>query len=154
MQVRVRRPIMRIPMLAIHLYREIYESGFKPNKQDHVTPVLATALKDQVNSPANVEASSEVRLDLPAWLLLCIWQVCRFACGGIGGWALSRKRPVLGGKTCVGHCMWYAPGSSLRGIGQQSCHLLPWLASAQALSFQALKATEEKQCRLGKAEMS
>ena len=49
---------MRIPMLAIHLYREIYESGFKPNKQDHVTPVLATALKDQVNSPAKGEASS------------------------------------------------------------------------------------------------
>ena len=36
-------------MLAIHLNREIHEAGFKPNKQDHVTPVLATALKDEAN---------------------------------------------------------------------------------------------------------
>ena len=37
-------------MLAIHLNREIHESGFKPNKQDHVTPVLATAVKAELNS--------------------------------------------------------------------------------------------------------
>lgn len=37
-------------MLAIHLNREIHESGFKPNKQDHVTPVLATAVKSELNN--------------------------------------------------------------------------------------------------------
>ena len=65
-------------MLAIHLYREIYESGFKPNKQDHVTPVLATALKDQVNSPAKGEASSEVSAN--SCQEYCMLDI---ACGGI-----------------------------------------------------------------------
>lgn len=37
-------------MLAIHLNRDIHEKGFKPNKQDHVTPILATTAKAELNS--------------------------------------------------------------------------------------------------------
>jgi aspartyl aminopeptidase len=55
MQVKITKPIMRIPMLAIHLYREIGEQGFKPNKQNHVVPVLATAVKAAANGGADAK---------------------------------------------------------------------------------------------------
>jgi aspartyl aminopeptidase len=51
---------MRIPMLAIHLYREIGEQGFKPNKQTHLAPILATAVKAAASKGAPEKASSGV----------------------------------------------------------------------------------------------
>ncbi len=37
----VDRPILRVPQLAIHLDRAIYESGLKLDKQNHMAPVMA-----------------------------------------------------------------------------------------------------------------
>ena len=56
-QVKIERPIMRIPMLAIHLYREIGEQGFKPNKQTHLAPILATVVKAAANKGAAASAA-------------------------------------------------------------------------------------------------
>ena len=47
--VAVDRPLLRVPMLAIHLQRELAEGGFKPNKQQHVVPVLASAVKKAIS---------------------------------------------------------------------------------------------------------
>ncbi|XP_050376106.1 probable aspartyl aminopeptidase [Argentina anserina] len=46
--VRIEEPIMRIPTLAIHLDRDVREA-FKVNAQSHLLPVLATAVKAEVN---------------------------------------------------------------------------------------------------------
>jgi aspartyl aminopeptidase len=59
MQVKLDRPIMRIPMLAIHFSRNIATDGFNPNKQTEVVPILATAARAAVNTPSQNGASPE-----------------------------------------------------------------------------------------------
>ena len=44
--VRVDRPILRVPQLAIHLDREIYEKGLQLNRQLHLTPVWSLGRPD------------------------------------------------------------------------------------------------------------
>ncbi|KAG1675370.1 hypothetical protein FOA52_012289 [Chlamydomonas sp. UWO 241] len=60
--VKIDRPILRVPMLAIHLQKDLYTDGFKPNLQNNLAPVLATAAKaalglDSADAPATGEAA-------------------------------------------------------------------------------------------------
>jgi len=69
--VRIDKPILRIPNLAIHLNRKIYEEGFKPNKENHCVPIIATEIKNKLEQPTASEGEGEeehhsVMLDLLA----------------------------------------------------------------------------------------
>ena len=50
--VKIDRPILRVPMLAIHLNRDIYTAGFKPNHETELAPVLATEVKGKLAAAA------------------------------------------------------------------------------------------------------
>jgi aspartyl aminopeptidase len=50
--VNLRRAVLRIPSLAIHLHREVATDGLRLNAQQHLPPVLATAVKAALESSA------------------------------------------------------------------------------------------------------
>lgn len=67
--VRVDRPLLRIPQLAIHLDRDVSEKGLHLNKQEHLAPVLGLGTTgDDVATicarALGVEAASIAQLDL------------------------------------------------------------------------------------------
>ncbi|CAL9081672.1 unnamed protein product [Musa textilis] len=44
--VKVRRPLLRVPTLAIHLDRTVNTEGFKPNLETQLLPLIATKIED------------------------------------------------------------------------------------------------------------
>lgn len=70
--VRIGRPILRVPSLAIHLNREVREKGLKLNAQNHLQPVLGlggdedgvTGLVALLAGELGVEAEQIVSWDL------------------------------------------------------------------------------------------
>ncbi|XP_054806925.1 probable aspartyl aminopeptidase [Prosopis cineraria] len=44
--VKVKRPLLRIPTLAIHLDRTVNQDGFKPNLETHLLPLLSMKLEE------------------------------------------------------------------------------------------------------------
>lgn len=51
-QVKIERPVLRIPTLAIHLTKSDERSAFKPNLQTNFYPILATELKANLGKRA------------------------------------------------------------------------------------------------------
>lgn len=66
--VHLERPVLRIPSLAIHLFRELRETGLKLDPQRDLVPVLGTsdapALRSIVAEAAGVDAAAVVGHDL------------------------------------------------------------------------------------------
>ncbi|KAL6616783.1 hypothetical protein ACP70R_039053 [Stipagrostis hirtigluma subsp. patula] len=55
--VKVKRPLIRVPTLAIHLNR-LNSDGFKPNLETHLVPLLATKHEEAAMNPDEKSSSS------------------------------------------------------------------------------------------------
>lgn len=68
------RPLLRVPSLAIHLYREIHEEGLKLNPQRHMVPIVglgeAGAFLDLLCDELSREGEKVQRQDVLAWDLM------------------------------------------------------------------------------------
>ncbi|KAL6125508.1 hypothetical protein ACLB2K_073565 [Fragaria x ananassa] len=56
--VKVKRPLLRIPTLAIHLDRTVNKDGFKPNVETHLIPLLASKLEETASSDTKEKSAT------------------------------------------------------------------------------------------------
>uniref|UniRef100_A0A3Q7IPG6 aspartyl aminopeptidase n=1 Tax=Solanum lycopersicum TaxID=4081 RepID=A0A3Q7IPG6_SOLLC len=65
--VKITRPLLRVPTLAIHLNRTVNQDGFKPNLETHLIPLLATKTENATadsTEKSNVSSSKDVHHQL------------------------------------------------------------------------------------------
>ncbi|GAB4855160.1 hypothetical protein Ancab_023786 [Ancistrocladus abbreviatus] len=55
--VKVRRPLLRIPTLAIHLDRTVNKDGFKPNLETHLIPLLSTRCEESLPESKGISST-------------------------------------------------------------------------------------------------
>ncbi|KAL8171707.1 hypothetical protein V2J09_023511 [Rumex salicifolius] len=66
--VKVKRPLLRVPTLAIHLDRTVNKDGFKPNLETHLIPMLSTRYEKDSDSKSKSSPSSSKALHHPELL--------------------------------------------------------------------------------------
>ncbi|KAF7026395.1 hypothetical protein CFC21_038505 [Triticum aestivum] len=59
--VKVNRPLIRVPTLAIHLDRTVNSEGFKPNLESHLAPLLATTCEETTVNFDDKKGSSSTK---------------------------------------------------------------------------------------------
>jgi len=116
--VRVNKPLLRIPTLAIHLDRSVNTDGFKFNTQTHLLPIISSAVKNQLQGaqkpdhhPLFLEAvAKELKVNV-ADIQTFDLNLCDVQPGTIGGaldeWIFSPRLDNL----CMSFC-------SLQGLVQ------------------------------------
>lgn len=83
--VDVKRAILKIPSLAIHLDRTVDKDGFKFNNETHLLPIAGQSLFNETNSLAEI-ISRELKLDSDDSIVdmeLCLYDTQPSAIGGV-----------------------------------------------------------------------
>ncbi len=83
--VRLDRPILRVPQLAIHLDREVNDKGLVLNRQDHLAPVLGLAGSGARSLARLIAEAADVAEDRLAGHELMLFDLTPPALGGQGG---------------------------------------------------------------------
>ncbi|KDO42030.1 hypothetical protein CISIN_1g009941mg [Citrus sinensis] len=60
--VKVKRPLLRVPTLAIHLDRTVNKDGFKPNLETQLIPLLATKSEETSVEPKEKSSTSSSKV--------------------------------------------------------------------------------------------
>jgi aspartyl aminopeptidase len=88
--VDVRRPVARVPQLAVHLDRNVNAEGLRLDPQQHLQPVWGTG--SGVGQPFARWIAAEARCDDPAFWELCLYDVQPAAVLGADGSLLASGR--------------------------------------------------------------
>ncbi|EOY19139.1 hypothetical protein QUC31_006230 [Theobroma cacao] len=74
--VKVKRPLLRVPTLAIHLNRTVNTDGFKPNLETHLVPLLATKPEEEAAEPKEKSSLSSKAVHHPLLMQILSDELC------------------------------------------------------------------------------
>jgi len=83
--VRIDRPLLRVPQLAIHLDREVNDKGLVLNRQEHLAPVIGLAGPSRASLTALVAEAAQVSADEILGTELMLYDLLAPTVGGQDG---------------------------------------------------------------------